>query len=107
MEHNDRSDGQQYLDEVTAELRRREGRLGELDMLIASLEFELRQSGMVQGAAAGALLGGNAGAIRAVEAYRKVKRKELNLFRTERQSVLEDIRRAQERRQMIEDELGQ
>ena len=106
MENGNESDGRQYLEQVLAELKRREIRLSELDALIARLDFDLHQistSGL--GGAPGALLAGDSNAIRSVEAYRKVKRRELQVFKDERHSVLEDIRRAHERKRMIEEEL--
>lgn len=91
----------EYLQGVIEELRRRERALSSLEKEISALRFELdRERAELH------VLSGHAGAVAQREAFRRSLRERVKAKEQERTHLVEDIKRAQERKQLVEEELS-
>ena len=95
-----REEAERYLLEIIEELQRREKRLHELDCEIRALEFKLKHISGRKG-----LLSGDAFQLAAADSFKQSLRGKLRSKMMERDSAQEEVKKARDRRKLVEEEL--
>lgn len=89
-----------YLDEVEAELRRREFLLANCQRELFELEFKLKETRSSRG-----VIAGDAFKVSTIEEFRTLLRARIALKKKDLKMFLEDVERARERKGSVEAEI--